>query len=81
MVVSVNFYGLQRKLTRKDNIQIPFSDKTQVGDVLRYIKEGYPDLSLSEDTVLATVNNHVTSLDRGLQDNDRISFIPHIGGG
>jgi molybdopterin converting factor small subunit len=81
MVVSVNFFGLQRKLTRTDTIQVPLSNKTRVGDILDYVKENYPDLPLSEDTVLITVNNHVSSLDRDLHANDQISFIPHIGGG
>ena len=81
MVVSVNFYGLQRKLTHRDNIQIPLSDETRVGDVLRLVKESYPELPLSENTVLVTVNNNVSTLDSSLQDNDMISFIPHIGGG
>lgn len=81
MVVSVSFNGLQRKMTRTDKIQVPLSDRTRVGDVLRYIKESYPDLPLNEDDVLVTVNNHVSSLDHDLQENDKISFIPHIGGG
>ena len=81
MVVSVNFYGLQRKFTQRDNLQIPLSDKTRVCDVLRLVKESYPALPLNENTVLVTVNDHVSSLDRSLQDNDMISFVPHIGGG
>ena len=81
MVVSVNFFGLQRKLTRTDTIQVPLSNKTRVADIFNFVRENYPDLPLSEDTVLITVNNHVSSLDRGLRANDQISFIPHIGGG
>jgi molybdopterin converting factor small subunit len=81
MVVSVNFFGLQRKLTRTHTIQVPLSNKTRVGDILDYVRENYPDLPLSEDTVLITVNNHISSIDRDLRANDQISFIPHIGGG
>jgi molybdopterin converting factor small subunit len=81
MTVSVNFYGLQRKLTCSEEMKIPLNKKTRVGDVLHHVKECYPDLPLSEDVVLVTVNNQVTSLDQILKTDDQISFIPHIGGG
>ncbi|MBW1805372.1 MAG: MoaD/ThiS family protein [Deltaproteobacteria bacterium] len=28
-----------------------------------------------------TVNNHISSPEQGLQADDEVSFIPHIGGG
>jgi hypothetical protein len=70
MVVSVNFYGFQRQMARAQKIKVPLSKKTRVTDVLRYIKERYPQLPLSEDVVTVT-----------LKANDKIAFIPHIGGG
>ena len=81
MVISVNFYGLQRKLTRTDQIQIPLFDKTRVSDLLGYVKRCYPDLPLDEDAFLVTVNNEVSSMDQILKGDDHISFIPHLGGG
>ena len=81
MTVSVNFCGLQRKLTRTEEMKIPLNNKTRVGDVLHYIKECYPGLPLNEDVVLVMVNNQVTSMDQILKTDDKISFIPHIGGG
>ena len=81
MTVSVNFYGTQRKLTSTEEMKIPLNKKTRVGDVLHHIKECYPQLPLSEDVVLVMVNNQVTSLDQILKTDDKISFIPHIGGG
>jgi molybdopterin converting factor small subunit len=81
MVVSVSFNGLQRKVTRADQIQLPVSAKTRVTEVLTYIQKRYPDIPLSEDAVLVMVNNKVSKLDQILKDNDKISFVPHIGGG
>lgn len=81
MVISVNFSGLQRKLTRKDQIQIPLSKETRVSDLLGYIRANYPELSLNEEALMITVNNQVSKLDRILEPDDKISFIPHIGGG
>ena len=80
MVVSVNFYGLQRKATQTDNIRISLKKGRRVTDVLTHIRECYPDLPLTED-VLVTVNNQVSTMDQMLKADDRISLIPHIGGG
>ncbi len=81
MIVSVNFYGFQRQMARAEQIKVPLSKKTRVNDVVRYIKARYPELALSEDAVTVTVNNHVSTMDQILKANDKISFIPHIGGG
>ena len=81
MVVSVNLFGLQRKLTRKDQIQISFQEEMRVTDVASYIRERYPELGLDEEGLVVTVNNQISTPDRILKANDKISFIPHIGGG
>ena len=81
MNVSVNFYGLQRKVTSTHQIQIPLSRGARVTEVLNYLKKSYPELPLSEDTVMITVNNQLSSLRQILNAGDIISFIPHIGGG
>lgn len=81
MAVSVNFYGLQRKFTRTDHIRVPLLRDTRVTDVFHYIQECYPDLPLSKDVVLVTVNSKLASMDQILNEDDKISFIPHIGGG
>lgn len=81
MVISVNFSGLHRKLIRKDQIQIPLSKGTRVSDLLVYMRACYPELPLNENVLMVTVNNQVSKLDRILESDDKISFIPHIGGG
>ncbi|MFC1533928.1 MoaD/ThiS family protein [Thermodesulfobacteriota bacterium] len=82
MIVSVSLFGLQRTLAKTDRIQVPLSDKLRiVADLFGYIKERHPELSLSKEMVLVTVNNHTSSLDQRLCPNDDVSFIPHIGGG
>jgi molybdopterin converting factor small subunit len=81
MVVSVKFFGLQRKLARTDQIQIPLVKETRVTDVASYISARYPELRLAEEGLLVTVNNRISAPNRILKANDRVSFIPHIGGG
>ena len=38
-------------------------------------------LRLAEEGLLVTVNNQISAPNRILKANDRVSFIPHIGGG
>jgi molybdopterin converting factor small subunit len=81
MFVSVNLNGFQRRVTSMDQIQIPVAEKTRVTDVLSYIRECYPDIPIRIDAVLVTINNEISNLDRVLEHNDQVSFIPHLGGG
>ncbi|MDB9822162.1 MoaD/ThiS family protein [Deltaproteobacteria bacterium] len=82
MVISVSFFGLQRKLVQTDRVQVLLSSKIRVvDDLFHYIKKRYPALSLSKESVLVTVNNYASSLDHELRPDDEVSFMPHIGGG
>jgi len=81
MVISVDFNGSQREVTRTRNIEIKLKKGERVNDVLSYVKDRYPDLSISEDSFLVIVNDQVTTKDRILKANDRVCLVPHIGGG
>ena len=81
MVVCVSLLGIQKKLANTERIQVPLANKMRVSDVFSYITSNYPELSLTEDMTLVTVNNNVSSLDQSLSHDDEISFIPHVGGG
>ena len=81
MVVLVQFYGIQRTLTQADEVEVPLEKHGRVGDVLSYIQNCYPHLQLSEDDLLVTVNNKVSNMEQGLNPNDKLAFLPHIGGG
>ncbi|MGD8228768.1 MAG: MoaD/ThiS family protein [Desulfobacteraceae bacterium] len=81
MVVSISVNGPQRKVTSKDQIQVAVTEKTRVTDLLRYVQECYPDIHINKDAILVMVNNQVSNLGQFLKENDKICFIPHIGGG
>ena len=81
MVVSVQFLGIQRQVAHIDEIQVPLLEEARVTDVIRYLEEHYPDLSLNDEGVLVSVNNRISNPDRILETHDRVAFIPHIGGG
>ena len=81
MVVSIEFFGMQRVVTRTSSVDMPITAETRVKDALEYIRHRYPDLNLDERTVIITVNQEMVSLDRILKASDIISFLPHISGG
>lgn len=81
MLVSIEFCGMQRIVTKADSIDMPVTRRTKVIDALEHVRRQYPDLHLDERTVLITVNQEMASLDTVLKANDTVSFLPSIGGG
>ena len=81
MAVSIQFFGIQRTITKTESIHMPFIEKTSVTDALEYIRSQYPALHLDKGMVLVTVNQKMASLDTELRENDIVLFLPHIGGG
>lgn len=81
MYVSVTFLGLQRAKAQSDQIEIRFSKKIRVADVLAYIKNHHPELPFPEDAVLVAVNNKISSMERVLKNRDNVTFLPFLGGG
>lgn len=81
MPITVCFCGIQRAVTRTNKIQITLLDNSRVMDVLAYVKDLFPDLSLDEEEVLVTINNTASTMNHLLESDDNIAFLPHIGGG
>ena len=81
MFISVQFHGIQRAVTQTNGIRVPILRDGLVRDVFSYVRDAYPDLSLNEKEVLVSVNNKVKTMDHTLNPDDKITFLPHIGGG
>jgi molybdopterin converting factor small subunit len=81
MFVSVQFHGIQRRVTQTPEIQVPVLQDTRLKDVISYISDCYPDLSLSDGMIRVLVNDHTSPMNHILNPNDKITFLPPIGGG
>ena len=81
MVVSVHFLGLQCKLAGTRKIKIPLLEESRVNDLLCQLKDRYPELSLSRDDFIVSVNDRMSRPNQILKANDVIAIVPHIGGG
>ena len=81
MVVSIEFMGKQRLITKTPSIEMLITEETRVADVLNYVKHRYPTLPLDESETLIAVNQEMASLDRIVKANDTILFLPFIHGG
>lgn len=81
MVVSVQFHGLHRMLTHTSEIQVLVGKNAQVRDVMLHVSDCFPDLQLREGRVFVLVNNQLSSMSHPLNANDKITFLPPVGGG
>jgi molybdopterin converting factor small subunit len=81
MTVSVQFHGHHRMATRTREIHIPVSEDTRVKDVVTYVSDRYPGLQLHHSKVHVLVNNSITAMDHAVNPNDKITFLPPVGGG
>ena len=81
MYVSVTFLGLQRAQARTDQIRIALFEETRVIDVLAHLKKSYPDLPFPENAILVAVNDKISSMERILENEDNVTFLPFLGGG
>ena len=50
-------------------------------DVLEAIQERFPKLPLQREELLITINDKVSTKDQLLKESDKVSLLPHIGGG
>jgi molybdopterin converting factor small subunit len=80
-VISIEFFGMQRTVTKTDSIYMPISENMKITDVLEYVRIHYPSLPLDKGMVLVTVNQEMASLDTMLKANDTVLFLPFISGG
>ena len=80
-MISIQFFGMQRAITKTDSIPMPLSENARVHDALEYVRQQYPDLHLDEGMVFITVNHEKASPERVLKANDTVSFVPFISGG
>jgi molybdopterin converting factor small subunit len=81
MMISIEFLGMQRNITKTNSIDMSIAEKTRVSDALEYVRQKYPELNLDEGMVIITVNHEIAYLNRILKANDIISFLPFISGG
>ena len=80
-VVLIEFFGMQRVVTKIHGIEMPITEKMKVYDALEYVRHQYPDLHLDEGMILITVNQETAPLDRILTAGDTVLFLPFISGG
>ena len=81
MKVSVQFHGVHRAITQVNEIRFVLASNARVSDLFKRIELTYPDLQLSQNDIMVSINVPVSSQGHDLTPEDKISFLPHIGGG
>ncbi len=80
-MISIEFFGVQRTITKTDRIQVPLDGMKSAQDAFNFVRSKYPQLPIDDGAVLITVNHVAVSPDRLLRPNDTVCFVPGIGGG
>ncbi len=80
-MISIEFFGAQRIITKTGKIQVPLDGMKSAQDAFNFVRNKYPQLPIDDGAVLITINHVAVPLDRLLKPNDSICFIPGIGGG
>lgn len=81
MVVSVQFHGTHRLVTRREQMDVPLEDNGRVEDLILHLSLCFPRLRLSSGDLMITVNDQVSAFSRPLKQSDTVAILPHIGGG
>ena len=81
MRVLVEFHGVHRAITRVNELEVSIDSDSRVSDLLARVEDAFPGLHLGGGDIMISINDRVSSLDRSLRPRDRVSFLPHIGGG
>ena len=81
MFVSVQFHGVHRAITRNNEVAFSVSAGARVSDLVVHIQRTYPNLHLSQDDFVVSINDQISSVDHPLHSDDTVAFLPHIGGG
>ena len=81
MVVSVQFHGVHRAITRINETEVFLSSAARVSDLVKHVKCAYPDLHISQDDFVVSINDQISTVDHPLHSDDKVAFLPHIGGG
>jgi molybdopterin converting factor small subunit len=68
-------------VTQTSEMELSLSKGTRVDHVLEAVQERFPKLPLQKEDLLITVNDQVSTTDHLLKESDKVSLLPHIGGG
>jgi molybdopterin converting factor small subunit len=81
MMVSVQFHGTHRLVTRRERMDVPLAENGRVKDLIAHLSRCFPGLRLAAEDLMITVNDQASTLSRMLKPNDTVAILPHIGGG
>ncbi|MGH7273651.1 MAG: MoaD/ThiS family protein [Nitrospiria bacterium] len=82
-MVTVKFFAVLKKLTGREDINIPISQSTTLRKVFDHIEMEIPQIRtiLKEGRALVAVNQEMADEDSVVRDGDEIAMLPPFAGG
>ncbi|OHB74882.1 MAG: hypothetical protein A2Z34_05065 [Planctomycetes bacterium RBG_16_59_8] len=81
MKIKVFFFGYLSDLTGTNETVLEIAATDRLGDVVRRVKEHFPQLATMGNSVRFAINAEYGSEDLSLSEGDVLSFIPPVSGG
>lgn len=78
--VNVLLFGITRDITGQSAVQCSLPTKPNVGTLLGYLKQQYPEMA-GIRSLLVAVNGEYAENDTPLRSQDEIAIIPPVSGG
>ncbi len=80
MTVSILLFGISRDIVGSRSLQIDFSDKVSVKELMHTLEEKYPKFK-ELSSLLVAVDDEYASEDHILSGDEEIALIPPVSGG
>ena len=81
MKVNVRFFALYRERAGASERDWQLPETSTLSDLLREIRDAYPDLAPPDVDVVAAVNEEYADGGVVLRDGDEVALIPPVSGG
>ena len=81
MKVNVRFFALYRERAGVSELDWELPESATLADLLREIRDTYPDLAPPDVEIVAAVNEEYADGGIVLGEGDEVAFIPPVSGG
>ena len=81
MKVKVFYFSSIKDIVKKSNEEITLENNSSVSELLKVLKEKYPEISDHLNNIMIAINEEYSTLETTLKNGDTVALIPPVSGG